>query len=64
MHPPEKNNLKEQKIAAVNLDALVSNFQFNPKEILGKILIFDSNEEKILYRLMENLPEDNCKYYI
>ena len=65
--PHERKKLKEQKIATANSEALVSDFQFNPEEILNKILIFDlkkTSEEKILDRLIEKISKDNGKYYI
>ena len=50
-----------------NSKALVSDFEFDPEEILDKNLLFDlkkTSEEKILDRLIENLPEGNDQYCI
>ena len=63
----KEKKLKEQKITAKASEVLVSDFEFNPEEILDKSLLFDlkkTREEKILDRLNESLPEGNDQYYI
>ena len=67
LQPWERKNLKDQKIATANSDALVSNFLFNSVEIFDKSLIFDLKKmsgKKILYMLIEKPPEHNDKYYV
>ena len=52
--------LREQKIAPKNSEALLSDIEFDPEEILDKSLLFDlkiTSLEKILDRLIENLSE-------
>ena len=60
LHRRKRKMLKEQKIAPKNSEALLSDIEFDPEEILNKSLLFDlkkTSEEKILDRLIENLPE-------
>ena len=51
LQPRERKKIKEQKIAnsAKNSEALVSDFEFDPEEILDKSLLFNlkkTSEEK------------------
>ena len=42
-------------------------FNFSPEKILNKTILFDVskiNEEKIIDKIIENLPADNDKLYI
>ena len=67
LHPRKRKTLKEQKIATKNSEALLSNFEFDPEEILDKILLSDlkkTSEKKIIDRLIENFPKENDQYYI
>lgn len=67
LHPWERKKIKEWKIAAGNSEAIASNFKFYSREFLNKSLLFNlkkTSEEKILDRLIKNLPEGNNEYYI
>ena len=63
----KEEKLKEQKVAVKNSEALVPDFEFDLEEILDKSLLFDlkkTSQEKILERLIANLPEGNDQYYV
>ena len=44
----------------------MNDFTFNPKDFLNKLLSFNlkkTNEDQVIYKIIEKLPKDNDKYY-
>ena len=44
-----------------------ANFNFSPEKILNKTILFDVskiNQERIIDKIIENLPADNDELYI
>ena len=59
---------KELQIARDNVSALMSGkFSFSPEILLNKTILFDVSrvdEEKIMDKIIENLPSTNDDFYI
>ena len=59
---------KESQIARENVTALMEGkFSFSPGKILNKTILFNVskiNEERIIDKIIENLPVDNHELYI
>ena len=62
-HPRDRMREKELKIAGENVSALMrGKFVFDPEVFSNKAVLFDTsktNEEKIIDRILENIPGDN-----
>ena len=67
-HLRQRKKLFEQKIVENNLKLLLSGkFDFDPKEILDKSLLFDlekTSEDKIFDPILKKIPDKNDIYYI
>ena len=59
---------KELKIARKDVSALMrGKFTFDPEVFLNKTVLFDTSkidEEKIIDRILENIPDDNGNSYL
>ena len=68
MYPRGRMKNIEGQTARGNVSNLVrGEFDFNPKKILNKTLLFDTkkiNEEIIIGRIIEALPPTNDEFYI
>ena len=67
-HRRDRLKEKELQIARDNLTALMEGkFNFSPEKILNKTILFDVskiNQERIIDKIIENLPADNDELYI
>ena len=67
-HLRDRLKEKESQIAKDNVTALMEGkFNFSPKKILNKTILFDVskiNQERIIDKIIENLPADNDELYI
>ena len=67
-HPRDRTREKELKIARENVSALMrGKFVFDPEDFLNKTVLFDTSkidEEKIIDRILENIPGDNDDVYL
>ena len=67
-HPKNRMKNKELHTARDNVSAItVGKFDFPPEKLLNKAILFDVSrvdEEKIMDKLIENLPSTNDDFYI
>ena len=67
-HPRDRLKDKELQVTRNNVSTLVEGkFSFLPEKFLNKTVLCDvskNNEEKIIDKLIENLPADNDELYI
>ena len=67
-HPKNRMKNKELQIARDNVLAFMARkFSFSPEKILNKTILFDVSrvdEEKIMHKIIENLPSTNDDFYI
>ena len=67
-HPRDRIREKKLKIARENVSALMrGKFVFDPEDFLNKTVLFDTSkidEEKIIDRILENIPGDNDGIYL
>ena len=67
-HPRDRIREKKLKIARENVSALMrGKFVFDPEDFLNKTVLFDTSkidEEKIIDRILENIPGDNDDIYL
>ena len=66
--PKNRMKNKELQIARDKVSALMAEkFSFSPEKLLNKTILFDVSrvdEEKIMYKITENLPSSNDEFYI
>ena len=67
-HLRQRRKLHEQKMLEKNSKLLLSGkFDFDPEEILDKLLLFDlkkTRKDKIFDSILEKMPDKNNVYYI
>ena len=67
-HPSDRMREEKLKIARENVSALMrGKFVFDPEVFLNKTVLFDPSkidEEKIIDRILENIPDDNGNSYL
>ena len=67
VHPRGRIKRKEKEIIDKNTNSLLKDeFDFSPKKILNKVLLFNTlrvEHEVIMDKIIEKLPQDNDKYY-
>ena len=68
VHPQGRIKRKEKEIIDKNTNLLLKDeFDFSPKKILNKVLLFDTlriDDKVVMYKIIEKLPKNNDEYYI
>ena len=67
-HPRDRLKTEELQVARENVSSLMEGkLNSSPEQFLNKTVLFDIskvNKEKIIDRIIENLPKDNDKVHI